>query len=117
MTSDILYLARRDAYAAFLTAADAESNVAWHRVDGRFADDGQVVAAIDAAYAATRGAFNLIDVEGVGPVKEARTLLEQLAALNKDGNERPDWKNYKAARELFVEAASAYLRGMARELG
>ncbi|MEV7088393.1 hypothetical protein AB0O07_21310 [Streptomyces sp. NPDC093085] len=111
MASDILYLARRDAYAAFLTAADAESRVAWYRVEGRYADEAEALAAVDTAYVATRAAFNVIDVEGVGPVKEARAVLERLAALNRSGNRNPEWKDFKASRESFVEAASAFLRG------
>ena len=107
-----LYLARRDAYAAFLTAADAESNVAWFRQDGRYEDEAAAVAAVDGAYAATRAAFNVIDVEGIGPVKEARTLVERLAALHKDGGARPDWKDVKTAREEFVTAARGALHGM-----
>ncbi|MFC9424519.1 hypothetical protein [Streptomyces sp. NPDC056987] len=117
MMSDVLYLARRDAYAAFLTAADAESHVAWHRAEGRYADDAEAVAAVDLAYAATRAAFNLIDVEGVGPVKEARAVLARLAVLSSDGNPNPEWKDFKAARESFVQAASAYLRGGQRGRG
>ncbi|WP_405795422.1 hypothetical protein [Streptomyces sp. NBC_01506] len=111
MTSEVLYLARRDAYAAFLTAADAESNVAWHRLDGRFVDGASAVAAVDTAYAATRAAFNVIAVEGVGPVEEARTVLELLAAMHKDGGLAPDWKGFKTAREAFVVAASGFLMG------
>ncbi|WTK83425.1 hypothetical protein OG292_13400 [Streptomyces sp. NBC_01511] len=106
---DVLYLARRDAYAAFLTAADAESNVAWHRLDGRFADVGSAVAAVDAAYAATRAAFNVIAVEGVGPVGEGCTVLESPAAMHKDGGLSPDWNGFKTAREAFVVAASGFL--------
>lgn len=107
--SAALYLARRDAYAGFLTAADAESNVAWFREDGRYADEAAAVAAVDRAYAATRAAFTVIEVEGVGPVAQARALLEQLAALHKDGGARPDWKDVKVAREAFVEASQAAL--------
>ncbi|MEV4999068.1 hypothetical protein ACFVTT_10640 [Streptomyces niveus] len=110
MSSELLYVARRDAYAAFLTAADAESNVAWHRLDGRFPDGGAAVAAVDAAYAATRAAFNVIAVEGVGPVGEARETLERLATMHKDGGLAPDWKAFKAAREAFVVAAAEFLK-------
>ncbi|EFL23580.1 hypothetical protein SSOG_03294 [Streptomyces himastatinicus ATCC 53653] len=114
-SSITLYLARRDAYAEFLSAADAESNVAWFRKDGRFSDGTEAVAAVDRAYAATRAAFNVIDVEGIGPVKEARTVLEQLAAMHRDGGVNPDWKDFKAARESFVVAANRYLKGMRGE--
>lgn len=108
--SPTLYLARRDAYAAFLTAADTESNVAWFREDGRYADEGAAVAAVDRAYAATRAAFNVIEVEGVGPVAQARVLLKRLAALHKANSGRPDWKDVKQAREAFVGAAQEALR-------
>ncbi|SHN16496.1 hypothetical protein [Actinacidiphila paucisporea] len=108
--STALYLARRDAYAAFLTAADAESHVAWFREDGRYPDEAAAVAAVDRAYAVTRAAFNVIEVEGVGPAAQGRTLLERLAALHKDGGARPDWKDVKQAREAFVGAAQDALR-------
>ncbi|MEU9747155.1 hypothetical protein [Streptomyces niveus] len=99
MSSELLYVARRDAYAAFLTAAaDAESSVAWHRLDGRFPDGGAAVAA----------------VEGVGPVGEARETLERLAAMHKDGGLAPDWKAFKAAREAFVVAAAEFLKASRR---
>jgi hypothetical protein len=104
--SPALYLARRDAYAAFLAAADAEAHVAWFRGDGRYADEAAAVAAVDRAYAATR-----IEVEGLGPAPEGRVLLAGLAALHRDGGARPDWKAFKAAREGFVAAARAALQG------
>ncbi|MFI0900720.1 hypothetical protein [Streptomyces sp. NPDC020983] len=109
--SPALYLARRDAYAAFLAAADAEAHVAWFRGDGRYADEAAAVAAVDRAYAATRGAFAPIEVEGLGPAPEGRGLLDGLAALHRDGGARPDWKAFKAAREGFVAAARAALQG------
>jgi hypothetical protein len=111
-----LYLARRDAFADFLTAVDAESQVAWHRSDGRFTnaegepDDMAAVAAVDAAYLATRAAFNVVDLEGVGPVAEARALVERVAALHEGDGKRPDWYAYKKAREEFVTAATGYLK-------
>jgi hypothetical protein len=107
--SPALYLARRDAYAAFLSAADAESNVAWFRQDGRYEDRAAEIAAVDRAYGATRAAFNVIDVEGVGPLAEAREVLVQLAALHKDDGTQGDWKGFKAAREAFVDAARTAL--------
>jgi hypothetical protein len=110
-----LYIARRDAYAAFLTAADAESNVAWYRKEGRYGDGAEAVAEVDRAYAATRAAFNVIDVAGVGPVKEARAVLESLATMHRDGGTNPDWKDFKTARENFVAAAGSHLRGMLGE--
>ncbi|MFF5567258.1 hypothetical protein ACFY7Z_21920 [Streptomyces sp. NPDC012623] len=113
-----LYLARRDAFADFLSAVDAESQVAWHRADGRFRasdgapDDLAAVAAVDAAYLRTRSAFNVIDLEGVGPVKEARVLVEQVSGLHKEGGGNPDWYEYKRAREAFLTAATGHLRGL-----
>ncbi|MEW1719472.1 hypothetical protein [Streptomyces sp. NPDC093109] len=113
-----LYLARRDAFAAFLSAVDAESQVAWHRSDGRFAapdgapDEVAAVAAVDAAYLVTRAAFNMIELEGVGPVAEARVLVERVSALHKGGGAEPGWYGVKKAREGFLSAATRYLRGM-----
>lgn len=109
-----LYLARRDAYADFLSAADAESQVAWFRSEGRYKDEEAVVA-VDAAYAATRDKFNVIDIEGVGPIKEARAVLEQLQAMHKDGGVNPDWRAFKESREEFVKAAGVFLRKMLGE--
>jgi putative transposase len=71
-----LYLARRDAYAAFLTAADAECNVAWHRKDGRYTDEGEAVAEVDRAYAATRAAAR-------GTMQTPGTRVRQKAGLNR----------------------------------
>ncbi|QNP71507.1 hypothetical protein IAG44_20120 [Streptomyces roseirectus] len=110
-----LYLARLDMYARFLTAVDAESHVVWHRQDGRYADEREAIDAVDRAYAATRAAFNPIDLEGTGPHKEARLLLEQLKALHRDGGENPDWKSFKAARETFVTAAKGCLEELRDE--
>ncbi|MFJ8941013.1 hypothetical protein ACIRL0_35760 [Streptomyces sp. NPDC102365] len=107
-----LYLARRDAYAAFLAAADAESDVAWHRVDGRHPDESAAVAAVDAAYATTRGAFTLIEVEGTGPVAEGSAVLTQLAAMHKEHGSNPDWKAFEEAREAFLLAATGCLQAM-----
>ncbi|MFF4529195.1 hypothetical protein ACFY1P_07970 [Streptomyces sp. NPDC001407] len=104
-----LYLARRDAYADFLSAADTESRVAHFRSEGRYKEE-EAIAAVDAAYAATRDKFNVIDIEGVGPIKEARAVLEQLQAMHKDGGVNPDWRDFKAAREEFVKSAGDFLR-------
>lgn len=115
-----LYLARRDAFAAFLSAVDAESQVAWHRSDGRFTtadgerDEVAAVAAVDAAYLTSRATFNVIDLMGVGPVKEARALVERAAALHKGGG-KPNWHGYKKAREEFLAAATSHLKGMLGE--
>lgn len=110
-----LYLARRDAFAALLAAADAESATAWHRVDGRFTGRDAAVAAIeaiDAVYVATRAAFTVIEVEGISPVQEAQTMLDRLADMHTDDGTAPDWKEYKIAREAFVAAAQRHLRAL-----
>jgi len=112
MNDTALYLARLDLYARFLTAVDAESHVVWHRQDGRYADEREAIDAVDRAYAATRAAFNAIDLEGVGPHKEARLVLEQLKAMHKDSGRHPDWKDFKAAREAFVATTGAYLKAL-----
>ncbi|WP_446462765.1 hypothetical protein [Streptomyces sp. BRA346] len=116
-----LYLARRDAFAEFLNAVDAECQVAWHRSDGRFKtadgqpDEAAAVSAVDGAYLASRATFNVIDLMGVGPVKEARTLVERTSALHKDGGTDPNWYDFKKAREEFLTAATGYLKGMLGE--
>jgi hypothetical protein len=115
MNNTPLYLARLDMYSRFLTAADAESHVVWHRQDGRYAGEREAVDAVDTAYAATRAAFNAIDLEGVGPHKEARVVLDRLRAMHQDGGSSPDWKDFKAAREAFVAAASAHLKALRGE--
>ncbi|MFM9611518.1 hypothetical protein DF268_35550 [Streptomyces sp. V2] len=112
MAETPLYLARLDMYARFLSAVDAESHVVWHRQDGRYANEREAIDAVDRAYAATRAAFNPIDLEGVGPHKEARLLLDRLAAMHKEGGTNPDWKDFKAAREAFAATAGAYLRSL-----
>ncbi|MDT3398408.1 hypothetical protein RKE29_17430 [Streptomyces sp. B1866] len=117
LSTTTLYLARRDAYAAFLTAADAESHAAHHRHEGRYPDAREAVDAIDRAYAATRAAFNVIDVEAAGPVKEGRVVLERLRELDRgDGGQR-DWYAYKKAREDFLAAAGAHLRELLAAAG
>ncbi|MBW1600990.1 hypothetical protein JJV70_02490 [Streptomyces sp. JJ66] len=107
-----LYLARRDAYAAYLSAAEAECGVAHHRIDGRFANDTEAVAAVDQAYAATRAAFNVLAVEGedTGPVKQARTLNEVLRTLHSGGGHHPDWAAFRDARDAFLAAAADHLK-------
>jgi hypothetical protein len=57
MNNTPLYLARLDMYSRFLTAADAESHVVWHRQDGRYAGEREAVDAVDTAYAATRASL------------------------------------------------------------
>jgi hypothetical protein len=113
MTDIALYLARRDAYASFLSAADAESQVAHRRVDGRFADQTEALAAADRAYEVTGAAFNVIEIEGAGPISEARSLLAGLAALHRE-DEKPDLTQFKAAREEFVRRASEGLKDLLR---
>jgi hypothetical protein len=111
MTDIALYLARRSAYASFLSAVDSESNVAHHRVDGRFADQTEAVAAADLAHEATRTAFNLIEIEGVGPINEARSVVERVATMHGE-RENPGWKDFKVARAEFVRAASGHLKSL-----
>ncbi|MFI7101120.1 hypothetical protein ACIBK8_17320 [Streptomyces sp. NPDC050161] len=111
MTKDpLMYLARRDAYAAFLTASDAEGAVIWRRLEGRYDDKETALAATRDSYAATQAAFNVLDVEGVGPVEQAKALMEHLRAFHRL-NEVPDtaWNAYTAARADFVTAARAFL--------
>lgn len=110
-----LYLARRDAYAAFLTAVDAERTVIWHRQAGRHPSSQEALEAVDHAYDATRGAYNVIDGEGVGPVKEGRALLEQLSAMESGDLGNPDWHGYHKAREAFLSAATKHLGGLLPE--
>ncbi|PJN34465.1 hypothetical protein CG747_39660 [Streptomyces sp. CB02959] len=86
-----LYLSRRDAYAAFLSAADDESSVCWWKADGQYPSVDATRQAQDAAYAATRDAFNRIVVEPVGPHKEAHAVIEQIRQLGRAGTEEQDW--------------------------
>lgn len=110
MTNTPLYLARLENYARFLSAADAESDAVRHRQDGRYGDEYEAAAAVDHAGAATRAAFNAIDLEGVGPYKEARVVLDRLRAMHRDGGLHPDWEDFKAVREAFAVAASDHLK-------
>ncbi|MGA4839924.1 hypothetical protein [Streptomyces sp. G45] len=110
-----LYLARRDAYAEFLNAVDAERTVIWYREAGRYEDGRAAVAAVDRAYDVTRAKFNVIDLEGVGPVKEGRALVERLREMERGDPSRPNWADFKKAREEFVSAASRYLKGLLPE--
>ncbi|WP_405616308.1 hypothetical protein [Streptomyces sp. NBC_01508] len=95
--------------------------MAWHRGDGRFKtpdgepDEVAAVAAVDSAYLATRAAFNVIDLEGVGPAKEARALVERVSALHWGDGQDPRWYDCKKAREEFLAAAAGYLKGMLDE--
>ncbi|MCE4945639.1 hypothetical protein ACJ6WD_30455 [Streptomyces sp. VTCC 41912] len=108
-TSTDLYLSRRDAYAAFLTAADDESAVCWRKADGQYPSTDTTRQAQDTAYAATRDAFNRIVVEPVGPHKEAHAVIEQIRLLGRADTEEQDWVAFKKAREVFVDAARACL--------
>ncbi|MEU5425170.1 hypothetical protein AB0H73_06130 [Streptomyces olivoreticuli] len=111
MHSMALYLARRDAYAGLLSAIDEEKDVAWRKVVGRYPNGDSLLAALDAAHKVTREAFNVVDVEEIGPHKEARALIEQLGALRKAETESDQkWVEYKKAREVYVDAARQYLK-------
>ncbi|MEU3709298.1 hypothetical protein [Streptomyces catenulae] len=106
----LMYLARRDAYAAFLTASDAEGAVIWRRLDGRYDSLDAALTATRESYAATQAAFNVLDVEGVGPVEQARELMDRLRALHRvDAAPDGAWETYTAARGAFVTAARAFL--------
>ncbi|MEV5122311.1 hypothetical protein AB0K49_05845 [Streptomyces decoyicus] len=105
-----LYLARRDAYAEFLSAADAESSVCWRKADGQYAGPEETTAAQDAAYVVTRDSYNRILVEPVGPHKEAQALIEQIRLLGRATKEEQDWIGFKKAREVFVDAARMCLK-------
>lgn len=104
-----LYLARLEHYSRFLSAADAESDAVRHRQDGRYVHEYEAESAVDHAGAATRAAFNAIDLEGIGPYKEARVMLDRLRAMHRDGGVNPDWEDFKAVREAFAVAASDHL--------
>ncbi|MGW7248798.1 hypothetical protein [Streptomyces decoyicus] len=108
--STSLYLARRDAYAAFLSAADAETSVCWRKADGQYSSPEAATAAQDEAYNVTRDAFNRIAVEPDGPHKEGLALVEQIRALGRASTEEQDWVAFKKAREVFVDASRACLR-------
>ncbi|WP_399086992.1 hypothetical protein ACGH2B_09530 [Streptomyces sp. BBFR2] len=105
-----MYLARRDAYAAFLTASDAEGAVIWRRTEGRYDSPEDALAATRESYAATQAAFNVLDVEGVGPVEQARDLRDQLRDLHRlDTVPDGAWEAYTTARAAFVHAARGFL--------
>ncbi|PSJ29542.1 hypothetical protein B7P34_06645 [Streptosporangium nondiastaticum] len=106
-----LYVARRDSYAAFLTAIDAEADVAWNKATGHYPDADTLRAVLDEAFAKTREMFNVIDVEDTGPRKEAMALVTEVAKLRKAKDEEGQaWVEYKKAREDYVDAARQYLR-------
>lgn len=105
-----IYLAHRETYAAFLTAADAEARVDWHRWRGEFTDRREALARTDAAYTRTQAAFNMIDLEGVGPVEEAAALVACVRSMHIEESE-PDgiWESFTAFRAAFVQAARRHL--------
>ncbi|MEU9112159.1 hypothetical protein AB0D04_10260 [Streptomyces sp. NPDC048483] len=105
-----LYLARRDAYAEFLSAADQESSVCYWEAQGRYETPEAATSARDDAYAATRDACNRITVEPTGPQKEALALVEQLRHLGRTGANDQDWVSFKKAREVFVDACRMHLK-------
>ncbi|MFB7633679.1 hypothetical protein ACFC0M_22440 [Streptomyces sp. NPDC056149] len=108
-TASDLYSSRRDTYAAFLSAADAESSVCWRKADGQYPSPDAAREAHDAAYAVTRDVFNRILIEPVGPHKEAQAVIERIRLLGRAGKDEQDWVAFKRAREVFVEAARACL--------
>ncbi|AIA05365.1 hypothetical protein SAZ_26160 [Streptomyces noursei ZPM] len=107
-----IYLAHRETYARFLTATDAEARCDWHRWRGDYAEKREAVAAIDAAYTTTQSAFNLIDLEGIGPSKEAEQLVACIRFMHEQ-DEEPEgiWETFKGYRAQFVEAAREHLGG------
>ncbi|MFF0506148.1 hypothetical protein ACIQU8_09930 [Streptomyces griseus] len=101
-----VYLAQRQTYAAFLTATDAEARVAWHRWRGDYPDREQALARTDAAYTRTQAEFNVIDLDGLAPVEEARALVECIRSMHTvDDEPEGVWARYTALRTAFVEAA------------
>ncbi|QIK08384.1 hypothetical protein G7Z12_22510 [Streptomyces sp. ID38640] len=109
-TASDLYLARRNAYAEFLSAADSEASVCWRKADGQYGGPEETTAAQDAAYTVTRDRYNRILVEPVGPHKEAQALIEQIRLLGRATKEEQDWISFKKAREVFVDAARVCLK-------
>ncbi|MFG2098545.1 hypothetical protein [Streptomyces sp. NPDC048612] len=109
-TTLTLYLARRDAYTAFLSAADQESSVCYWEAEERYETPEAAVTARDEAYAVTRDAFNRITVEPTGPHKEAEALVEQLRCLGRADTQEQDWVSFKKAREVFVNACRMHLK-------
>ncbi|MHC0434042.1 hypothetical protein ACX6XY_28320 [Streptomyces sp. O3] len=105
-----VYLAHRATYAAFLTATDAEARVCWHRWRGDYTDKQWALTETDAAYTRTQSEFNMIDLEGLGPVEEARALVDCIRAMHTEDTE-PDgvWERYTRLRTAFVEAAREHL--------
>lgn len=109
-TTLTLYLARRDAYAAFLSAADQESSVCYWEAEARYETSEAAISARDEAYAVTRDTCNRIMVEPTGPQKEAEALVEQLRRLGRADAQEQDWVSFKKAREVFVNACRMHLQ-------
>jgi hypothetical protein len=107
--STSLYLSRRDAYAAFLSAADDEASVCWRKADGQYSTPDATREAQDAAYIVTRDAFNRLLVEPAGPHKEAQAVVDAIRLLGRSSAEEQDWHSFKRAREVFVDAARGCL--------
>lgn len=107
----VLYLTRVRGLSVG-TATDAEARCDWHRWRGDYAEKREAVAAIDAAYTTTQSAFNLIDLEGIGPSKEAEQLVACIRFMHEQ-DEEPEgiWETFKGYRAQFVEAAREHLGG------
>jgi len=101
-----IYLAHRDDYADFLTATDEEASVVWHRRRGDYTDKADILARTEAAYGRTQAALNVLDIEGGGPLAEAKALVGCIRAFY-ETEEVADsaWDAYKAARARYVSAA------------
>ncbi|MET9219300.1 hypothetical protein ACIOC1_19635 [Streptomyces sp. NPDC088197] len=101
-----IYLAHRDDYADFLTATDEEASVVWHRRQGDHTDRADLLERTEAAYGRTQAALNVLDIEGGGPLTEAKALVGRIRSFY-DMDEIPDsaWEEYKAARSRYVTAA------------
>ncbi|RII21035.1 hypothetical protein DSC45_01345 [Streptomyces sp. YIM 130001] len=105
-----IYLAHRQTYAAFLTATDAEARVSWHRWRGDYPSKETALAETDAAYTRTQGEFNMIDLEGLGPVAEARALVDCIRGMHgADVEPAGIWAEFSRLREVFVVAARDHL--------
>lgn len=85
--------------------------VAHRRVDGRFADRTEAVAAADGANEVTGAVFDLTGIEGVGPISEARSALQGLAATHRE-SENQELTEFRAAREEFVRRPSEDLKNL-----
>ncbi|MCZ0993822.1 hypothetical protein ACH4YO_39095 [Streptomyces noursei] len=104
-----IYLAHRETYARFLAAADAEARCDWRRWRGDYTKD-EALKATDRAYTETQSAYNLIDLEGIGPAAEAERLTACVRFMHEQ-DEEPEgiWETFKGYRAAFVEAARIHL--------